>query len=297
MIDSAHISPDRGLTLLPPWLQAILRAGKRLENRSANVAHRIGGWRGLIALTQSKAWDREEEADTILSLLDDELIPRGGSEFMTLSKDWAGKIVGVAELIDVRSPEACAGHPWHAEGQWGLMLGRVWEVEPVPCIGSRGMWWLVRCPQCDTVQGLDGFSAPCRKCKHRGCDWGRVDLRVVRECAAWRRRLGVGQDRQRDCRSGGIEGTDLDRVGGMSRAQERMIWLHDHDYWPMSRQQRAFCMSTAVACECPSHNRHGIERGDGVLAQMNEDGPPEPVFRTGSICHRCSLCLPVCECG
>ena len=175
-------SPLRGLTLLPPWLQAILRGGKRLENRGASVARRIGTWRGLIALSQSKTWNRGEAIDATCEIVHRGIRPEEG--IMRLAKQWAGKIVGVADLVDVRSPEACAGHPWHAEGQWGLILGRVWEVEPVPCIGSRGMWWLVDCSLCGAVQGLDGPDAPCRLCKHRGDDWGRVELRVVRECAA-----------------------------------------------------------------------------------------------------------------
>lgn len=47
--------PPLCLTLLPPWPQAILYAGKRIENRSAGVAAQIGGYRGLVGLLQSKS--------------------------------------------------------------------------------------------------------------------------------------------------------------------------------------------------------------------------------------------------
>jgi hypothetical protein len=179
--------PERGMTLLPPWPQAILRAGKRIENRSANVARRIGDWRGLIALTQSKTWDADDEDDAIQWMQDAGLIESnirglknllGDGPDMTLK--WAGKLVGVAELLDVRSSETCAGQPWHAEGQWGLMLGRVWEVEPVPIMGGRGVWNMAFCMACRKLQA---GHAHCRisNCKGALKTPEGIELHVVRE--------------------------------------------------------------------------------------------------------------------
>ena len=104
-----------------------------------------------------------------------------------MAREWAGKLVGVAELIDVSEPIDCTGHPWHVPGQWGLILGRVWEVEPVPCIGARGFWWAGQCPQCDALQAREYLAAPCRRCKIKSypgtmLNWRRPELRIVREC-------------------------------------------------------------------------------------------------------------------
>lgn len=183
------ILPERGLTLLPPWPQAIVFADKRLENRGASVAGHIGTWRGLVALSQSKKWDANDTKDdveylVIRGLVDDEA-PR---DWDAIQKQWAGKLVAVAELMDVLPPDRCEGDPWHVPGQHGLILGQVWEVEPVPIIGGRGCWYAGQCPQCDTLQARDRIDGTCRRCGVRpggaraGFDWRRPELKIVREC-------------------------------------------------------------------------------------------------------------------
>lgn len=83
------VLPERGLTLLPPWPQAIVFADKRLENRGASVAGHIGTWRGMVALTQSKKWDTKDVQDdadylVIRGLIDDEA-PR---DWEATQKQW-----------------------------------------------------------------------------------------------------------------------------------------------------------------------------------------------------------------
>lgn len=114
------ILPERGLTLLPPWPQAIVFADKRLENRGASIAGRIGTWRGMVALTQSKVWSKDALRDAFdisidrglatLSQLGD--APGGMERDGGIWKQWAGKLVAVAELMDVLPPDRCEGEPW-----------------------------------------------------------------------------------------------------------------------------------------------------------------------------------------
>jgi hypothetical protein len=153
-----HLSlPLRCLTLLPPWSQAIRYAEKRLENRSGSVAKPLAEWRygmGLenvpvIGLSQSKATDNDE-----IRLVAHDLIERGlwdknnGVTYRSVGEK-AATLWLCAELLDVLPPDKCEGDPWHVPGQWGLILGRVWEVKPVPCTGGQGAWnadsWCVKC--------------------------------------------------------------------------------------------------------------------------------------------------------
>lgn len=190
------ILPERGLTLLPPWPQAIVFADKRLENRGASVAGHIGTWRGMIALSQSKVWRKDALRDAFDISIDKGLAtlsqlgdaPGGLERDDGIWKLWAGKLVAVAELMDVLPPDRCEGDPWHVPGQHGLILGQVWEVEPVPIIGGRGCWYAGQCPQCDTLQARDRPDGTCRRCGVRpgggraGFDWRRPELKIVREC-------------------------------------------------------------------------------------------------------------------
>ncbi|MBK9263043.1 MAG: hypothetical protein IPM54_24975 [Polyangiaceae bacterium] len=195
--------PERCLTLLEPWTQAIAYAEKRLENRSYGVAKPLSEWRyGLgvatvpvIGLSQSKGDLPDgkvysEVTDIMRDLHDRGLWEcRGKSPRELNVAAWRGKLVLCAELLDVLPPERCAGDPWHVPGQWGLILGRVWEIAPVPCTGGRGVWISKWCVQCGHVYA-DNAKAP-GQCKT--CGWGsptqhehanRPQLQVVRECAA-----------------------------------------------------------------------------------------------------------------
>lgn len=143
--------PERCLTVLPPWGQAIAYANKRLENRGEGVARQIGSWRGVVGLSQSARSKSAETIDSELLIMGDDRIDlarrqRFAKEIDDRTK--AGKLWLAAELVDLRSPEQCAGEMWHVEGQWGIILGRVWELRPVACMGGQGMWrpqWCARC--------------------------------------------------------------------------------------------------------------------------------------------------------
>lgn len=214
-----ELRPERIITCLPPWPQAIMFAGKRLENRSPSVAARIGDWRGLVAISQSKQWDLAAAEESATAMGDCGLIDDGRPEAEDLGlpqigtgpdwEPWDGKIVAVAALIDV-IPARLWAHPrrqphleisgtrqrimheqlrWYAGGdQAGLMLGRVWQVEPVSVTGGRGFCALGECPRCDSVQAIMGHT--CRRCGGRVTapplpppNWRIPRLTAVRECS------------------------------------------------------------------------------------------------------------------
>jgi hypothetical protein len=158
--------PRLCLTLLPPWPQAFLYAGKLLENRSAGVAAQIGAYRGMVGLSQSKGFSRRHEHDDALCIADD-IIRRTGADART--RVWAptaGKLFIVAELIRIDRPHEARGNPWHVPGQHGLIFGRVWEVEPVACVGGVGAWRSQWCAACKKVVA-DTQGLTCKTCLSR----------------------------------------------------------------------------------------------------------------------------------
>lgn len=163
---------SRCLTLLPPWPQAIRYAEKRLENRFATVGKAAALWRyshsladvPIVGLSQSKATDNDE-----VRMATRDLIGRGlwklGQDGVTYRSiaDQAGTLWLCAELLDVLPPDKCEGDPWHVPGQWGLILGRVWEVKPVPCMGGQGLWRSQWCVACKKIIA-DTHGLTCKTC-------------------------------------------------------------------------------------------------------------------------------------
>jgi hypothetical protein len=187
--------PPLCLTLTPPWPQAIAYAGKRLENRFSGVAKGIGAYRGLVGLSQSKNWDRDEEDEASLGILmnqslDVEMRMRfsdamgydgKGHQDRTGLLASAGKLWLVADLVDVLPPDRCEGANWHVSGQWGLILGQVYEAEPVACMGGQGAWRPQWCAACAKVIA-DSHGKVCKACKSTLLPTlSAPALRVVRE--------------------------------------------------------------------------------------------------------------------
>lgn len=173
--------PERGITCLPPWPQAIAFSDKRMENRHGAVAGHLVT--GMLAISQSKTWD-EREADRAVRSIREAKLATLGDLTAVPWKQWAGKLVLVAELMDVLPPDRCQGDPWHAEGQWGLILGRVWEVEPTPIMGGRGCFYLKTCSVCETLQAIDSaaITFSCRRCRTLRSEGDRPELTIKREC-------------------------------------------------------------------------------------------------------------------
>jgi len=175
--------PRIGITLLPPWWWMILWAFKRHENRAPSVVGKIRGWKGLIALTSSKItregdWD---EVAMIHNATKEELGTRwrwdGPLDLgLPAARRMSGCVVGVAELLGacVNDHEIAIAKsrgedpdPWMVPGQHGLILGRVVEVEPVPCSGGRGVFRFGACRGCGKPGAMDTRTSPlvCRLCK------------------------------------------------------------------------------------------------------------------------------------
>lgn len=157
------------MTLLPPWPMFILFAGKRIENRSRGVAARVGKWRGLVAFGMSRTFDKYE---CMAAIEDVQREPwyrwRGPDPFWRSDLfAWAGHLVGVAELVDVRANGLDPSDPWAVPGEWGLRLGRVWQIEQIPVSGGRGVHAIGGCAACGHVGAIDERGAPlvCRRCR------------------------------------------------------------------------------------------------------------------------------------
>lgn len=187
--------PPLCLTLTPPWPQAIAYAEKRLENRHSSVVRRIGAYRGMIGLSQSKNWDANEAIDACNGILGDRRLSfetrkafareldvcATGPEDLSRVKPMAGKLWLVADLVEILSSDKCEGADWHIPGQWGLILGQVYKVEPVACMGGQGAWRPQWCPKCKKVVA-DSHGSACKPCKTRLAPATEAPvLRVVRE--------------------------------------------------------------------------------------------------------------------
>lgn len=158
--------PHAGLTLLPPWPAYIVYAGKRIENRAPSVASRIGRWRGRVAIGCSKSFDAEEAQFAADEVKRQPWFRWRGPKGFKI-EPWCGHIVAVADLVDVRRNATRTEAPWEVDGQSGLVLGRVWQIEPVAASGARGFYTIAVCPLCGHIGAIENPGAPlrCRRCK------------------------------------------------------------------------------------------------------------------------------------
>lgn len=121
----------QALTLHRPWPWAVLRFGKRYENRTWPPYDWIIGER--VAIHAAKKFDRSAAA-TIYEACG-RLLP-AESEMPPQT------VVGVATIADAFLLEAVEPDPW-AFGPWCWLLEDVVELaEPVFCPGRQGIWLL-----------------------------------------------------------------------------------------------------------------------------------------------------------
>jgi hypothetical protein len=178
--------PRVGLTLLPPWPQAILYAGKRIENRVPSVAGRVRTWRGIMALTQSKSWNvvaATTQAGALAISGCAKMLPWSIGTPETWSRN-NGCVVAAAELLDVQPNGDRPTNRWAVPGQHGLHLGRVAELEPVACTGGRGVFRFGACWQCGRPSAYEKNKAlQCRGCRnYTPCDqlaYPELNVRAV----------------------------------------------------------------------------------------------------------------------
>lgn len=121
------------ITIKQPWLWAILRVGKKIENRTWKPPDSVIGQR--IALHASKEFDPggAEAIDRIV----------GPAYEMPVSRACqTGAILAVATLVHVTQIEDLTKPvPKWAVGPWCWALTNVLELrEPIPTKGALGLW-------------------------------------------------------------------------------------------------------------------------------------------------------------
>ena len=164
-------NPDRGsgidadgmpllaLSLRQPWLWAVLKAGKRVENRKWSTTYR-----GPLLLHASKGCTEEEVEDFIEFVWEEFGAVRAGEMMAMLPCPipklssiehgfYRGGICGIATLVDVTEKHdgqlaLQAFEPlvesrqsrWRIRGQHGWILDDVGELPFVPCNGALGLF-------------------------------------------------------------------------------------------------------------------------------------------------------------
>lgn len=150
----------RIMTVRQPWAWALVHGGKTVENRPRNIA---GGYRGLVAVHVGLRGDdapHDHASWPALSDAIDRWIDQNDSAVAGEMPWWAGagKIIGVAELVDVH---ACRGHrtgsgvpdcagtgtplgvtcsPWAEPDRHHLVFANPRPLaEPIPFTGALGL--------------------------------------------------------------------------------------------------------------------------------------------------------------
>jgi hypothetical protein len=123
----------RALTLWRPWGVAIVRHGKRIENRTWAPPRWLIG--KDIAIHNGKRVDREGIA-ALMSILRGERTAFAMDAQSLLGPE--GAVIGVARVTGFVEESAS---PWFC-GPVGWTLDNVRECAPIPCRGAQGLWML-----------------------------------------------------------------------------------------------------------------------------------------------------------
>lgn len=162
--------PPFGMTVLPPWGQAIWQ-GKNIENRGPMILGEVRGYRGPILLSQS-SWKPEHHFESWQKwnkLVTDKLVTTPYSDVESRVRNWAGKVFGVAVLSQILTPLEAHGLPWSEVGKHGLLLADFFEAEPVRCSGGTGFWRVFRCEVCERISAGTWKPGPHHDCKDCVC--------------------------------------------------------------------------------------------------------------------------------
>jgi hypothetical protein len=115
----------KALTIRQPWVHAILREGKDIENRSWQRSFR--GWLALHASAQPRR---------------DAVFPRGIRVPDLDTLNYSG-ICGVARVVDIvtKSRSKWFWHPDDGSTNFGWVLADVIALKtPIRCQGALGLW-------------------------------------------------------------------------------------------------------------------------------------------------------------
>lgn len=117
----------KALTIKQPWVHAILREGKDIENRSWQTTFR--GWVALHASAQPRR---------------DALLPHGVRAPVLDALDYSA-ICGVARVEDIvtKSRSKWFWHPDDGSTNYGWVLANATALRtPIPCKGALRLWEL-----------------------------------------------------------------------------------------------------------------------------------------------------------
>lgn len=115
----------KALSIKQPWVYAILREGKNIENRSWHRTFR--GWLALHASAQPQG---------------DAVFPRGIRVPDLATLDYSA-ICGVARVVDIviKSRSIWFWRPDDGATNYGWVLADVTALTtPIPCKGALGLW-------------------------------------------------------------------------------------------------------------------------------------------------------------
>jgi len=115
----------KALTIKQPWVHAILREGKNIENRSWQRSFR--GWLAIHAFAQPRR---------------DAVFPRGIRVPDLDTLDYSA-ICGVARVVDIvsKSRSKWFWRPDDDSTNYGWVLTGVTALKtPIPCKGTLGLW-------------------------------------------------------------------------------------------------------------------------------------------------------------
>lgn len=135
----------KALSIRQPWLWAILKADKRVENRDWANCH----YHGPILLHASKGCTRYEyeSAQRSITTMRADMRARGEIgpdliEIPTLKEQPRGVLLGIARIVGaVRHPEYEDGfRGYRIAGALGLELADVRPLPPVPFTGALGFF-------------------------------------------------------------------------------------------------------------------------------------------------------------
>ena len=120
------------LTLWQPWATAVVKHGKRIENRVWKPSPKILAERPVIAIHAGKKFEAAG-----LEWCVARGIPR---EFLDKNIVPMGAIVGTARVVDITTNSPSQ---WWIPGQYGWVLEEITSLDvPIPCVGAMGLWTL-----------------------------------------------------------------------------------------------------------------------------------------------------------
>jgi len=115
----------KAMSIKQPWVHAILREGKDIENRSWQRSYR--GWIAIHASQSPRTGAR---------------LPRGHKTPDLKTLDYSA-ICGVARVVDIvtKSPSKWFHHPDDDSINYGWVLADVKRLQkPIECNGMLGLW-------------------------------------------------------------------------------------------------------------------------------------------------------------